>query len=196
MSRYDMSDSGSGYSNKFSSVPVNHGGIARLRSVSLVARERNTLNRGPLFNLLKKVSVIDKIVRGAVPSLEPRVRPAIPRIHRLDLVSPLLSSLDDLPVRADTVRTNGARSRRSSHASSSNARVACRSGETVRVRSRENIGHHASGAGTGDVNLVTVGSVCVDDIVDHADENLAVALAIVLERLGAGDIPAVKVLLR
>jgi len=105
-----------------------------------------------------------------------------------------LSRLDDLSVRANTVRADGTGSWRSGHASGSNARVACGSGETVGVCRDENVGHHASGAGSSNKDFVAVGVVSLDDIVNHADQDLAVALAVMLERLGTGDVPAVGVL--
>lgn len=195
MSRHDMSHSSCRYRDKLGSVSIDHGSVTRLWSRRLIAGKRNALNGRPLLDLLKKVPVKDKIIRSAMPGLESGVRATVARIHRLNLISPLLSGLDNLPVRADTVRTNGARSRRPGHASSSNTRVACSSGEAVRVSRGKNIGHHASGAGARDVNLLGVGLVRLDDIVDHADENLTITLTIVLECLGARDIPAVKVLL-
>jgi hypothetical protein len=190
-----MSNSGCRYSDKLGSVSVDHSSVAGLWGRCLVASEGNALDGRPLLDLLKKVPVKDQVIRGAMPGLEPRERAAVAWIHSLDLISPLLSSLDDLPIRAHTIGADWARSRRPGHASGSNARVACSSGESVRVRRGEHIGHHASGAGTRDKDLLGVGLVRLDHIVDHADEDLAITLAVVLERLGAGDIPAVEVLL-
>jgi hypothetical protein len=194
VSRHNMSYTRGRHSDKLSSISVDLSSIATLGSVRLVTSEGNTMESRPLLDLLQEVLIDNQVVSSTVPGLELGVRTAVARVHSLDLVGPLLSRLDDLSVGANTVRANWAGSRGSGHASGSNARVACGSGETVGVRRDENVGHHASGAGSSNKDLVAVGVVSLNNIVDHADQDLAVTLAVMLERLGTGDIPAVEIL--
>jgi hypothetical protein len=194
VSRHNMPDTSGRYSDKLGSISVDLSSVATLWSVCLVTSEGNTMECGPFLDLLEEVLIDDQVISSTVPSLELGVRTAVARVHSLDLVGPLLSRLDDLSVRANTVRADGTRSRRSSHASGSNARVACGSSETVGVCRDKNVGHHATGAGSSNEDLVAVGVVSLDDIVDHADQDLAVTLAVVLESLGTSDIPAVEIL--
>ena len=189
-----MPNTSSRNSDKLGSIAVDLGSIAALGSVRLVTSEGNTVKRRPLLNLLKEVLIDNQVISSTVPGLELGVSAAVARVHSLDLVGPLLSRLDYLAVGANTVRADGTGSWRSGHASGSNARVACGSSETVGVRRDKNVGHHASRAGSSNKDLVAVGVVSLDDIVDHADQHLAVTLAVVLESLGTGDIPAVEIL--
>ena len=194
MSRHNVTNTSSRNSHKLGSISVDLSSITALGSVRLVTSKGNTVECRPLLDLLKEVLVNNQVISSTVPGLELGVRSAVARVHSLDLVGPLLSRLDDLSVRTNTVRADGTGSWRSGHASGSNARVACGSGETVGVRRDENVGHHASGAGSSNKDLVAVGVVSLDDIVDHADQDLAVTLAVMLEGLGTGDIPAVEIL--
>jgi hypothetical protein len=191
-----MSNSSGRYSDKLCSVSVDHGSVVRLGSRLLAAGKRNPMKRRPLLDLLLEVLDGDQVVDGTVPGLESGVSTVVARVHSLDLVGPLLSRLDDLSVRAFTIRADGAGSRRSGHTSGGNARVACGSSDSVRVCRGKNIGHHASGAAASDKDLVAVGLPRIDSIINHADKDLAVTLATVFESLCAGDIPTVRVLLR
>jgi hypothetical protein len=192
--RYNMSDSSCRYSDKLSSVSVDHSGVTGLWGRCLIAGKGDTMNSRPLLDLLEKVLIVDKVIGSTVPGLEFGIGAAVAWVHRTDLVGPLLSRLYDSAVRTDTVGADGAGARRSSHASGSDARVAGSSSKAVWVCRSKHICHHASRAGAGDKDLLGIGIVLLDEVVDHANENLAVTLAVVLERLCAGNIPAVKVL--
>lgn len=154
------------------------------------------MNSRPLLDLLEKVLVEDEVIGSTVIGLKSRIGAAVAWVHRTDLVGPLLSRLYDSTVRADAVGADRAGSRRPGHASCGNARVASGSSKAVRVCCSKHVCHHASRAGACDKDLLGIGLVRLDDIVNHADKNLAVALAVMLERLCAGDIPAVEVLRR
>lgn len=191
-----MPNSSCRYTNKLGSVSVDHGSVAGLWSRCLVADKGDAMNSRPLLDLLEKVLVEDEVVGSTVIGLESRIGAAIAWVHRTNLVGPLLSSLYDPTVGADTIGADGARSRRPSHTSCGNTRVAGGSSKAVRVCRSKYVRHHASGAGACDKDFLGIGLVCLDEIVDHADKNLAVALAVMLERLCAGDIPTVGVLRR
>lgn len=194
MHRHGVPDSLRTVSNQLRTITEDHLRVRRLRRVGVVLGECNTMNTGPLLDLLSQVGVKYEVVSGAVPGLHLRVRAGPGRVHALDLRHPLLLSLPDVAICASGVRTDGRCARRSGQTTCSHARVGGPSGEQVRVRGCKDVGHHAAGRGSGYEELGRVGAVLLDRILDHVGEALGVAAAFVGERLGGCNVPAVEVL--
>jgi hypothetical protein len=71
------------------------------------------------------------------------------------------------------------------------ARVGSAGLEDLRVRTGQDVGHHATGREAHDVDARTVGAVAVNGVVDHADDAEGVAAAVVRKAGGVVHIPAV-----
>ena len=119
----------------------------------------------------------------------------VSRVHGLSDLDPFSLALDDEAVGTLSIGRGGRRSRAASDTAGSNAGVAGRGGEDVRVGGHHYVGHHASGAGACDKDLCGIGVVLLDCPLDHGNEALVVSTGITGKTLLGVDFPAVGVTL-
>ena len=117
----------------------------------------------------------------------------VSRVHGLSDLDPFSLALDDMAVGTLSIGRDGGRSRAASDAAGSNAGVAGRGSEDVRVGGHHYVGHHAPGAGACDKDLAGVGAVLLDCPFDHGNEALVVSAGITGKALLGVDFPAVGV---
>lgn len=121
------------------------------------------------------------------------VTSVVPGVHGAYLRCPLFARLNNLPVGALWIGTDGARAGRARQAPSCDARVARTCGKKVRIRGREDVGHHAARRATSHKDAGLVGFVVVNGVTDHVSEARGVAAAFACEALGGCDVPTVEV---
>lgn len=194
MHRHGVSDTLGRVCDKLGSVTVDHLRVSLLWVVGVGLGEGDIEDGGPLLDLLSQVGILDDGVGGAVESCEAGICAVVARIHAVHHVGPLLAGVDDLTSGALRVRAERAGARGASKAAGWDTGVAGGSGEDIGVGGGEDVGHHAAGGGAGDKDLLWVGVVFVDGVLDHVDEAIAVTAAAMSERCLGINVPAVAVL--
>jgi hypothetical protein len=195
MHRHRMSHALRLVPNNLRPIPIHNLRIPTLRRIRHVLRKTHPMQPTPLLQLLAQIRQLNQRISSTVPRRHTRVGAVVARIHGLDSRNPLRLRLDDLAVCARWVRGSGARARTSCETAGCDAGVACPRGEDVWVRGEDYVGHHAAGAAACGEDFLRVGLVLCDSVVDHVDEALVVAAAVVGEAFRGVDFPAVAVFL-
>jgi len=141
---------------------------------------REPQHSGPLLDLLLQVLRIERRIRRAVEDLHLWAETTVSRICRVDNGFPLRAGLDDLPGGAGggphIVPVPG----EAAEGDAGPCRAGC---EDVWVGTKQDVGHHRTGGSAHREDAVRVPVVLGQGPLDHADDALAVAAAVVGECL-------------